>query len=176
MATKQDSEETARLRSKVSYWNGKSDVEIPEGAELADLFHTNIVAEFKIEDENDPRYGETVRVPVYRTGSLAKLFGKSTQTIRIMERTGVLPDSGVRTVVGQDRGRPKRGYTYDQFRLMYDLLPLMNFSDRRGERYSVFSRELWRRMAQMPSQVLAKRGAEVDAPKKPRGRRRRGGD
>lgn len=175
MATKRDSEELARLRSKVSYWNDKSDVEIPEGSDLAELFHTNIVAEFQIEDENDPRHGETVRVPVYRTGSLAKLFGKGTQTVRIMERAGVLPDGGVRTVVGQDRGRPKRGYTYDQFRLMYDLLPLLNFSDRRGQEYSPFTRELWVRMAKMPSQVLAKRGSEV-AREKPRGRRRRGGD
>lgn len=165
-------EELTRLRAKFHYWSEKPPLEVPTEAAL--LFKTDIVMSITIENPRDTRLGQEVRTPVYRVGTLAKMLGKSVQSIRLWERLGYLPDSGI-LLLGKRRGderQPKqRCYTYAQLRAVYELLPLLEFGDHRGIRYHPFFREVWTAWMSMPDGIPPEYPEE--APRKGRPRRRR---
>lgn len=147
-------EEMARLRSRLDYWGKKPRHKLPADAAL--LFVTELVLDVTIANPKDVRLGETVMVPVYRVGSLAKLLDRSVQTVRLWERQGYLPDSGL-FLFGKKRGderQPRqRCYTYAQMRVVYELLPLLDFGDTRGTKYWPFFREVWRAWMAMPDGI-----------------------
>lgn len=165
-----DPAELARLRARVDYWTKKEAVERPEDA--IRLLTTDFLAEIEITNPADARHGQTITTPIFRVSSVAALVGKSVQTVRLWERDGVIPMSQI-VLVGRKRGQTtQRGYTYAQMRAIYDLLPLLEFSDIRGAQYAPFSRELWQRWAAMPDGVIVQPRRD-DAPPAPKGRRRR---
>jgi hypothetical protein len=171
-----DVAELARLRSRVDYWSKKNTVERPKDVLL--VLSTELRWTTTIRNQEDVRVGQDHTTPLYRVGNLARLLGKSVQTIRLWERQGVIPDSGI-TLMGKKSGATRqRGYTYDQLRTVYELLPFIDFSDIRGERYTVFSRELWRAWRGMPDGVKPEHqpeptGLEEPSAKKLKGRPRR---
>jgi hypothetical protein len=170
-----DREELNRLRARLDYWTKKPVTERPKDIML--VLWTDLRWRITIRNPKDVRAGKEHSTPVYRVGTLARLLGKSVQTIRLWERQGIIPDSGI-TLRGTKERFRQRGYTYDQVRTVYELLPFLDYSDVRGERYTIFSRELWRRWRDMPDGVMPEYEPEpVDAveppAKKLKGRPRR---
>ena len=162
-STTRSATELARLRAKLDYWAKKSRVKLPKDVVL--LFLPEFMATITVENPKDVRLGKQVRTPVYRVGIFAKMLNKSPQTIRLWERDGILPDSGL-SLVGRERGRRKYGqrcYTYAQLRAVFDLLPLLEYGDSRGKNeYTPFSRELWRRWMCLPDGIMPEYDADSE--------------
>lgn len=127
----------ALARSKRQYWLKTRPAVLEErgipGEELAQIEPSGYV-EIEVKNEDDRRFGKTVKVPVYSSSKVAELLGRSAQTIRIWERRGVLPGPRYR---GRDfesfviKGRNPRIYTYDEMKTMEEcremlLLPAKN--------------------------------------------------
>jgi hypothetical protein len=70
-----------------------------------------------------------IRVPVYRVGQYAALLSRGPQTIRQMIKPGRIPAPLFELDEGKRFGR---AYTYDQMRVTWEYLPLLNFPDSRG--------------------------------------------
>lgn len=111
--------ELQRKRARLNYWSKRPLVQRPD----PEVLRTDLKADIPVNG------GKTVTVPIYRVGTVAKILGISSQSVRIWESRGILPDSGLTL----DSDRPSRGYTYDQVRAIYDLMPLLNFPDSRDE-------------------------------------------
>lgn len=138
-----------RLRAKVSHWANQSIEKRPSEK----LFQATMQTEIAIENPDDVRCGEVVTVPVYESGTFGELLDRGSQSVRLWEGKGTLPPPIIK-LAGQEKGHFRRGYTYDQLKVVYDLIPLSNFKDKRGLPYTLFSRELHRRWAQMPDGVV----------------------
>lgn len=117
--------EIQKKRSRLSYWRRKSLLGLrPSVTKL----QTRYYAELAIENPDDVRFGSKFVVPVYRIGEFANLIGRSDQTIRLWIKSGRLPEPTFELDEGERRGR---AYTYDQMRVTWELLPLLNFPDDR---------------------------------------------
>lgn len=104
----------------MSYWRKRK----PRDRPSPEVLRTDLNAQLTLPN------GKQVRVPIYRVGDVAEILGVSSQTVRLWEKRGTLPEP---TLVIESEGRNSRGYTYDQVRLIYDLLPLLNFPDSRDD-------------------------------------------
>lgn len=116
--------ELQKKRVRVGYFRKQKEVRRP----VAGALTTEYFARLTIENPDDVRVGRTVRVPVYRIGQFAELLGRSPQTIRLMIKSGRLPAPLFELDEGQ---RSSRAYTYDQMRVAWEYLPLLNFTDSR---------------------------------------------
>jgi len=112
--------ELHKKRVRLAYWRKRKPRERPS----PEVLRTDLNAQIVLPN------GRTVRVPIYRVGNVAQILGVSTQTVRLWEKRGTLPEP---TIIIEGEDRNSRGYTYDQVRLIYDLLPLLNFSDSRDD-------------------------------------------
>lgn len=149
-----DYREHQKKYSRYRYWGNKPIVTKPDLSQMRTEFYTWL----PIKNPLDVRYGQSVRLPVFRIGALAQLFGVSEQTVTNWTKAGMLPESTLRLIFGE---REDRAYTYDQLRLMWELIPFRNFPDSRdslrgpgGMTHSAFARTLKRYWSRMPDGVL----------------------
>lgn len=143
-----------KLRSRLNYFKNKPIIKKPDLSQIRTEFYAIV----PIRNPFDARYGGSVRVPVFRIGGLAQLFDVSAQTITNWTQAGMLPESTLRLVFGE---REDRAYTYDQLRLMWELIPFRNFPDSRdglakpgGMTHSAFARTLKQYWQLMPDGVV----------------------
>ena len=116
--------ELQKKRSRNVYWRKRAFVRRPP----VSVFQTAYYADVTITNPADARYGGVVRVPAYRIGQFAALLGKSTQSVRLMIDAGRLPPPLFELDEGKRFGR---AFTYDQMRVTWEYLPLLNFPDSR---------------------------------------------
>lgn len=121
-----DYRELHKKRVRLSYWKKKAPAFRPAVTSL----QTPYYADLEVSNPKDARYGSKVVVPVYRIGQLASLLGRSEQTVRLWNKRGTLPEPTFEMDEGQRRGR---AYTYDQLRVIWELLPLLALPDGRDE-------------------------------------------
>ena len=118
--------ELHKKRTRTVYWRKRTIVERPP----LSVFKTDSYANVRIENPADVRHGSEIRVPVYRIGQFGALFRRGPQTIRNMIKSGRLPAPLFAVDEGQRLGR---GFTYDQMRVTWEYLPLLNFPDGRDQ-------------------------------------------
>lgn len=146
--------EVQRARGRLSYWRKRPLVERAS----PDLFATNLSIDIRIRNKSDIRFGQTVKSPVYKIGMVAKLLNVTPQAVKVWEENGWIPES----LRLETEGSPVRGYTFDQVYSIWQLSPLLNFSDKRGSDYYPFFRELKAKWKEMPDGVLPDYGDEYD--------------
>lgn len=144
--------ELQRYRGRLAYWAKKEGHYEPDGRAKWDILNTTLhTTALPILNTADVRHGEELTTLLYMRGTLGKLMGLTTQSIQLLEENGTIPPTNIQ-IVG-DGGSVRNGYTAEQVLVFMELLPLLNFSDRRGSMYTKFSRELWRRWGEMPDGV-----------------------
>jgi hypothetical protein len=116
--------ELHKQRTRITYWRKRKMIRRPPPS----VFQTEYYASLTITNPEDARCGQTIRVPAYRIGHYAALFGKGPQTIRLMIKSGRIPAPLFELDEGKRFGR---AYTYDQMRVTWEYLPLLNFPDSR---------------------------------------------
>lgn len=132
-----------RDHAKRHYRRNKAAVEQPPAMVLMTPYYTDI----PIENPQDLRYEQTLRVPAYRVGDLAKVLGKSPQSVRLWTQQGILPELLFRS------GDGNRIYTYDQVRAVWERIPLLGEVDEEGRENWRFAQELRQLWAAMPDGV-----------------------
>lgn len=112
--------EKQKKHSRYAYWGKRPIIKRPS----SEVFKTELRADITLPN------GKTVRVPVYRISTVAQILGKSVQTVHLWEEQGRIPKP---TLIIEANDREDRAYTYDQVRLIWNLMPLQNFPDARDQ-------------------------------------------
>lgn len=133
---------SSRARDLRNYWFRQREENAPDKA-LPEVSFEGVSpkghVEIVVDNQNDVRHGQTVKVAVYGTPELGTFLGRDPQTIRKWLKSGVIPEPSIRGDALPEghvlkRGRAQRLYTEDEARALYgcrDLLsrPFLRIAD-----------------------------------------------
>ena len=117
---------------------------------------SELVADVPIEQRNDVRHGETVRLVIYSTTAIAELLRSSVENVRAWERDARLPHSGFHLIGRTRHASPTRCYTYAQICALMNTLDGVQDAVLDGEPSPEFCAELRRRWDALPDGTVPK--------------------
>lgn len=124
--------ERQKIHARRYYWLNKRRAERVEDVSSMKTFVSNDKIQVKVTNEEDIRYGMYIGVPVYQPSDVAKLFGRSVQTVRLWFTKGILPEILYRSASGV------RLYTQDQFSALANNAHLLTLPTKEFDKHPFF--------------------------------------